>query len=111
MRCGRRYIPVYLLPALLVHRQKLLTGPGAAEIWGKAVAAAARSSLFLSLYCTLAWRGGRPAAGRPPPGTPAHPERDITCPSSSRCNELIQGRSTDANHPEPHFSCSQQPLI
>ena len=64
---GRRYIPVYLLPALLVHRQKLLTGPGASEIWGKAAAAAARSSLFLSLYCTLAWRGDlQPPAARSP---------------------------------------------
>mmetsp|Transcript_5717 Transcript_5717/g.16345 ORF Transcript_5717/g.16345 Transcript_5717/m.16345 type:complete len:591 (+) Transcript_5717:231-2003(+) len=51
------YIPVYLLPALLVHRQKLVVGPQAPQIWAKAAAAAARSSLFLSLYCTLAWRG------------------------------------------------------
>ncbi len=74
---------MYLLPALLVHRQKLLTGPGAPEIWGKAVAAAARSSLFLSLYCTLAWRGEPPASDRPPPGSPAHPKRKITSSTMS----------------------------
>lgn len=50
------YIPVYAIPAILVHRQKLL-GPEAPGIWVKAAVAAARSSLFLSLYCTLAWRG------------------------------------------------------
>ncbi len=51
-----RYIPVYALPAILVHRQKLI-GPEAATIWAKLAVAAARSSLFLALYCTLAWRG------------------------------------------------------
>ena len=59
-----RYIPVYLLPAVLVHRQRLLFGPQAAAIWAKAVAAAARSSLFLAAYCTFAWRGAHPTCMR-----------------------------------------------
>lgn len=62
MLCGTRYIPVYFLPALLVHRQRLLLGPGAGAIWAKGAAAAARSSLFLALYCGLAWRGALTAA-------------------------------------------------
>lgn len=60
---------MYLLPALLVHRQKLVVGPQAPQIWAKAAAAAARSSLFLSLYCTLAWRGALPTCSGPSPLT------------------------------------------
>ena len=59
-RCGCRYVPVYFLPALLVHRQRLVLGPGAGAIWAKGAAAAARSSAFLALYCGLAWRGAPP---------------------------------------------------
>lgn len=52
------YLPVYVLPALLVHRKRLLTpGPEAAALWAKVLKGAARSSAFLALYCTLAWRG------------------------------------------------------
>lgn len=51
------YIPVYIVPALLIHRQKLLQKGNAARIWPKIVKGCLRSSLFLSLYCTLAWRG------------------------------------------------------
>ena len=52
-----RYLPVYVLPALLVHRRKLLDPATAGDIWVKVARGAARSSLFLALYCTLAWRG------------------------------------------------------
>lgn len=52
-----RYLPVYFLPALLVHRQRLVMGPNTGIIWAKGAAAALRSSLFLALYCGLAWRG------------------------------------------------------
>jgi len=50
------YIPVYIIPALLIHRQKLLSGHESKEIWLKIAKSSLRSSLFLSLYCTLAWR-------------------------------------------------------
>ena len=56
-RVARRYLPVYVLPALLVHRSSLLRPATAAAIWLKVARGAARSSLFLALYCTLAWRG------------------------------------------------------
>jgi len=55
-----RYLPVYVLPALLVHRQSLLRPATAGTIWLKVARGAARSSLFLALYCTLAWRGAPP---------------------------------------------------
>lgn len=51
------YIPVYIVPALLIHRHKLLQKGNAATLWPKIVKGCLRSSLFLSLYCTLAWRG------------------------------------------------------
>ncbi len=60
------YLPVYLLPGLLVHRQRLLA-PGAARLWGRMALGAARSSAFLALYCALAWQGalrGWAIAGR-----------------------------------------------
>ncbi|XVE55499.1 hypothetical protein DITRI_Ditri03aG0163500 [Diplodiscus trichospermus] len=47
------YLPVYLVPALVVHRQDLLKGPY--TILGKGIVGTARSSLFLSAYCTSAW--------------------------------------------------------
>ncbi|XP_010543987.1 PREDICTED: uncharacterized protein LOC104816746 [Tarenaya hassleriana] len=47
------YIPVYLIPALIVHRQGLLKGPH--TILGKGLLGTARSSLFLSVYCSSAW--------------------------------------------------------
>ena len=51
------YLPVYLFPALLVHRKRLLDPKLAPDIGRRAALGAVRSSLFLSLYCTLAWRG------------------------------------------------------
>lgn len=51
------YLPVYLFPALLVHRKRLLDLKLASDIARRAALGAMRSSLFLSLYCTLAWRG------------------------------------------------------
>ncbi|XP_044475699.1 uncharacterized protein LOC123203399 isoform X2 [Mangifera indica] len=47
------YLPVYLIPALIVHRQGLLKRPN--TILGKSLLGTARSSLFLSAYCTSAW--------------------------------------------------------
>lgn len=47
------YLPVYLIPALIVHRRGLLNNP--LTILGKSAAGIARSSLFLSTYCSSAW--------------------------------------------------------
>ncbi|KAL4335176.1 hypothetical protein GQ457_07G023600 [Hibiscus cannabinus] len=47
------YLPVYLIPALIVHRQGLFKRPYG--ILGKGIVDIARSSLFLSSYCTSAW--------------------------------------------------------
>ncbi|XP_041018803.1 uncharacterized protein LOC121260832 isoform X2 [Juglans microcarpa x Juglans regia] len=47
------YLPVYLIPALIVHRQGLLKRPY--TILGKGLLGTARSSLFLSAYCSSAW--------------------------------------------------------
>uniref|UniRef100_A0A1D1YCD7 Transmembrane protein 135 n=1 Tax=Anthurium amnicola TaxID=1678845 RepID=A0A1D1YCD7_9ARAE len=47
------YVPVYLIPALIVHRQDLLRRPY--TILWKSLLGTARSSLFLSVYCSSAW--------------------------------------------------------
>ncbi|KAK1391475.1 Transmembrane protein like [Heracleum sosnowskyi] len=47
------YLPVYLIPALIVHRQGLAERPY--TILGKGLFGTARSSLFLSVYCSSAW--------------------------------------------------------
>nr|KAJ0201077.1 hypothetical protein LSAT_V11C600337330 [Lactuca sativa] len=47
------YLPVYLIPALIVHRQGLANRPF--TILAKGLFGTARSSLFLSTYCTSAW--------------------------------------------------------
>ncbi|XP_021837677.2 uncharacterized protein [Spinacia oleracea] len=47
------YLPVYLVPALIVHRQDLLKRRY--TILGKSVFGIVRSSLFLSSYCASAW--------------------------------------------------------
>lgn len=47
------YLPVYLIPALIVHRKGLLNRPY--TILGKGLFGTARSSLFLSTYCASAW--------------------------------------------------------
>ncbi|KAL6962735.1 hypothetical protein U1Q18_037691 [Sarracenia purpurea var. burkii] len=47
------YLPVYLIPALIVHREGLLKRPS--TILGKGLLGTARSSLFLSAYCSSAW--------------------------------------------------------
>ncbi|PSC71174.1 hypothetical protein C2E20_5468 [Micractinium conductrix] len=51
------YFPVYVIPAILVHRKRLLQPDRAPQLWRKIGVGVLRSSLFLSLYCTLAWRG------------------------------------------------------
>jgi len=50
------YIPVYLLPAMLVHRKKLLTAQGP-EVMQRAALGALRSSTFLAMYVSLCWGG------------------------------------------------------
>ncbi|CAN8289992.1 unnamed protein product [Cochlearia groenlandica] len=52
-RALRVYVPVYLIPALIVHRQDLLKKQY--SILGKGLLGTARSSLFLSTYCSSAW--------------------------------------------------------
>lgn len=47
------YVPVYLVPALLVHRQGLFARPS--PILWKSVLGIVRSSLFLSVYTSSAW--------------------------------------------------------
>ncbi|KAK9930529.1 hypothetical protein M0R45_027566 [Rubus argutus] len=47
------YLPVYLIPAFIVHRQDLLKRHR--TILLKGLFGTARSSLFLSVYCTSAW--------------------------------------------------------
>ncbi|KAJ7965712.1 Transmembrane protein [Quillaja saponaria] len=47
------YLPVYLIPALLVHRKGLSERPY--TILAKGLLGTARSSLFLSVYCSSAW--------------------------------------------------------
>jgi hypothetical protein len=47
------YIPVYFVPALLVHRQGLFARPF--PILWKSLIGTARSSLFLAVYCASAW--------------------------------------------------------
>ncbi|XP_023545568.1 uncharacterized protein LOC111804956 isoform X3 [Cucurbita pepo subsp. pepo] len=47
------YLPVYLIPALIVHRQGLMNRPY--EILARGLLGTARSSLFLSVYCASAW--------------------------------------------------------
>lgn len=58
LRSLQIYVPVYLVPALLVHRQRLFLSPRAPLLWARMGGGVLRSSLFLSLYCALAWRGG-----------------------------------------------------
>ncbi|KAK3151744.1 hypothetical protein QOZ80_3AG0249930 [Eleusine coracana subsp. coracana] len=47
------YVPVYLLPALAIHRTNLVRRPYSAV--GKNLLGIVRSSLFLSVYCASEW--------------------------------------------------------
>ncbi|KAJ4952967.1 hypothetical protein NE237_029799 [Protea cynaroides] len=47
------YVPVYFIPALIVHRLDLLKRSN--TICGKGLLGTARSSLFLSAYCSSVW--------------------------------------------------------
>ncbi|KAK7328667.1 hypothetical protein VNO77_22782 [Canavalia gladiata] len=47
------YLPVYLIPALIVHRKGLMKRPY--TILAKGLIGTGRSSLFLSTYCASAW--------------------------------------------------------
>jgi hypothetical protein len=58
---------VYAIPALLVHRRRLLSPTEGPRVLRRAALGMLRSSAFLALYCTLAWRGlcaGVNGAGR-----------------------------------------------
>jgi hypothetical protein len=57
LRALRVYVPVYLLPMLLVHRGRLLTPGAALPLLKRAAQGVARSSLFLSLAIGLAFGG------------------------------------------------------
>jgi hypothetical protein len=57
LRALRVYVPVYLLPMLLVHRGRLLSAKEALPLLGRAATGVARSSLFLSLAIGLAFGG------------------------------------------------------
>ncbi|KAK3147106.1 hypothetical protein QOZ80_3BG0278110 [Eleusine coracana subsp. coracana] len=47
------YVPVYLIPALAIHRTNLIRRPYSAV--GKNILGIVRSSLFLSVYCASEW--------------------------------------------------------
>ena len=47
------YLPVYVVPALLVHRKAFLDPKK--ELWKKTLKGMARSSAFLASYCSFAW--------------------------------------------------------
>ena len=50
------YVPVYFLPALVVHRWKLITNPKLGRtVLYKCVAGTMQSALFLTAFCTMAW--------------------------------------------------------
>ncbi|KAF5178181.1 transmembrane protein [Thalictrum thalictroides] len=50
------YLPIYLIPALIVHRQDLFKRSCRSyTILAKGLLGTARSSLFLSAYCSSAW--------------------------------------------------------
>ena len=48
------YVPLYAVPALIVHRHNLL-GPRGGVLAMRAVLGAGRSSAFLAAYCACAW--------------------------------------------------------
>jgi len=49
------YLPVYFVPALLIHRKSFFNRD--LELLKKTFHGVARSSLFLASFCTLAWQG------------------------------------------------------
>lgn len=90
---------MYALPAILVHRRKLV-GPQAATIWVKLATAAARSSFFLALYCALAWRGALPYSK-----TVHLCAAQIHCVEVGKINKLslsipLAGTERHSRHPE-----------
>ncbi len=51
------YVPVYLIPALLIHRGNLLSPKKAPDLLSRIAMGSARSALFLSSYVSAAWSG------------------------------------------------------
>jgi len=75
------YAPVYLLPALLVHRRALLRRPG--PILSKVALGVGRSSLFLSGFISFAFAGlcaGHTLAGRSTGAAAARPPARLLAP-------------------------------
>jgi acyl-CoA-binding protein len=51
------YLPVYLVPALMIHREKLFSSKKGPDLLGRIAIGSARSALFLSSYVGAAWSG------------------------------------------------------
>ena len=51
------YLPVYLVPALMIHREKLFSSEKGPDLLGRIAIGSARSALFLSSYVGAAWSG------------------------------------------------------
>ena len=51
------YAPVYLVPAALIHREKLLSREKGPDLLSRIAVGSARSALFLSSYVGAAWSG------------------------------------------------------
>jgi len=54
-RSLRVYAPIYLIPALFIHRASLLKREKALRVMARSGLGMARSSLFLATYCSGAW--------------------------------------------------------
>ena len=54
-RSIRVYVPIYLVPALFIHRGSLLRRDKALSVAARAGVGILRSSLFLATYCSSAW--------------------------------------------------------
>jgi len=51
------YLPVYLIPALMIHREKLLSAERGPILLGRIAKGSVRSALFLSSYVAAGWSG------------------------------------------------------
>jgi acyl-CoA-binding protein len=51
------YLPVYLVPALMIHRGQLLSPERGPKVLSRIVTGAGRSALFLSTYVAFGWSG------------------------------------------------------
>jgi acyl-CoA-binding protein len=51
------YLPVYLVPALMIHRGKLLSPERGPKVLSRIITGSGRSALFLSSYVACGWSG------------------------------------------------------